>query len=195
MVQPALDVVRRQSAFEEAVGGLDESNALFEARRCMSCGNGFGLRQLLRRRPRQCRALQGSARASASGVQLRLRAKARGICGAESVPSRHHATLRAVSITCAMRPRTCSAARRTVLMPWTSPRPSRRSGVPTAGLIEDSPMAERQEVVVTDIRMSFWSMVVFMVKWALASIPALFILVVIFYVAAMLLHTVPRMHA
>ncbi|MCK7492064.1 MAG: hypothetical protein MZW92_10740 [Comamonadaceae bacterium] len=36
--------------------------------------------------------------------------------------------------------------------------------------------------MVTDIRMSFWSMVVFMVKWALASIPALFILlVVIFY--------------
>ncbi len=42
MVQPALDAVRRQSTFEEAVGWLDESNALFEARRCMSCGNGFG---------------------------------------------------------------------------------------------------------------------------------------------------------
>lgn len=56
-------------------------------------------------------------------------------------------------------------------------------------------MADRQEVVVTDIRMSFWSMVVFMVKWALASIPALFILVLIFYLAAVLLHTVPRMHA
>ncbi len=39
-MQPALDVVRRQSSFEEAVGGPDESNALFEARRC-SCGNSF----------------------------------------------------------------------------------------------------------------------------------------------------------
>jgi Pyruvate/2-oxoacid:ferredoxin oxidoreductase delta subunit len=40
-VQPALDVIRRQSTFEEVVGGLDETNALFEARRCMSCGNCF----------------------------------------------------------------------------------------------------------------------------------------------------------
>jgi hypothetical protein len=31
-------------------------------------------------------------------------------------------------------------------------------------------------VEVTDISMSFWSMVVFMVKWAIASIPALIIL-------------------
>jgi hypothetical protein len=31
-------------------------------------------------------------------------------------------------------------------------------------------------VVVTDIRMSFGSMVIFMVKWAIASIPALLIL-------------------
>jgi hypothetical protein len=35
----------------------------------------------------------------------------------------------------------------------------------------------RQEVVVTDIRMPFGSMVAFMVKWSIASIPALFILV------------------
>lgn len=40
-VQPALDVIRRQNTFEEVVGGLDETNALFEARRCMSCGNCF----------------------------------------------------------------------------------------------------------------------------------------------------------
>jgi len=32
------------------------------------------------------------------------------------------------------------------------------------------------EVVVTDIRMSFSSMVVFMVKWAVATIPAIIIL-------------------
>ena len=30
-----------QSTFDEVVGGLDESNALFEARRCLSCGNCF----------------------------------------------------------------------------------------------------------------------------------------------------------
>ena len=41
-VQPVLDMVRRQSTFGEVVGGLDESNALFEARRCLSCGNCFG---------------------------------------------------------------------------------------------------------------------------------------------------------
>jgi NADPH-dependent glutamate synthase beta subunit-like oxidoreductase len=36
-----LELVRRQTTFEEVVQGLDESNALFEARRCMSCGNCF----------------------------------------------------------------------------------------------------------------------------------------------------------
>ena len=40
-VQPQLELARRRSTFEEVVGGLDESNALFEARRCLSCGNCF----------------------------------------------------------------------------------------------------------------------------------------------------------
>jgi NADPH-dependent glutamate synthase beta subunit-like oxidoreductase len=40
-VRPVLDDVRRQSTFDEVVRGLDESNALFEARRCLSCGNCF----------------------------------------------------------------------------------------------------------------------------------------------------------
>ena len=40
-VQPLLELARRRSTFEEVVGGLDESNALFEARRCLSCGNCF----------------------------------------------------------------------------------------------------------------------------------------------------------
>ena len=40
-VRPTLDIIRRQSTFDEVVGGLDESNALFEARRCLSCGNCF----------------------------------------------------------------------------------------------------------------------------------------------------------
>jgi 2-oxoacid:acceptor oxidoreductase delta subunit (pyruvate/2-ketoisovalerate family) len=40
-VQPVLDIIRRQSTFDEVQGGLDEKNALFEARRCLSCGNCF----------------------------------------------------------------------------------------------------------------------------------------------------------
>jgi len=40
-VVPQLELVRRQSTFEEVHLGLDASNALFEARRCMSCGNCF----------------------------------------------------------------------------------------------------------------------------------------------------------
>ncbi len=40
-VQPELDLARRTSGFEEVVSGLDESNALFEARRCLSCGTCF----------------------------------------------------------------------------------------------------------------------------------------------------------
>jgi NADPH-dependent glutamate synthase beta subunit-like oxidoreductase len=40
-VRPRLEGIRRQSTFDEVVLGLDESNALFEARRCMSCGSCF----------------------------------------------------------------------------------------------------------------------------------------------------------
>jgi 2-oxoacid:acceptor oxidoreductase delta subunit (pyruvate/2-ketoisovalerate family) len=40
-VRPKLDAVRRQSTFDEVVGGLDAETALFEARRCMSCGSCF----------------------------------------------------------------------------------------------------------------------------------------------------------
>jgi 2-oxoacid:acceptor oxidoreductase delta subunit (pyruvate/2-ketoisovalerate family) len=39
--RPLLETVRRQSTFAEVVQGLDESTALYEARRCMSCGNCF----------------------------------------------------------------------------------------------------------------------------------------------------------
>jgi ABC-type multidrug transport system permease subunit len=38
---------------------------------------------------------------------------------------------------------------------------------------------DEQKVVVTDIRMPFWSMVLFMVKWVFASIPAMFIFSVV----------------
>jgi len=40
-VRPMLDLARRQTSFDEVQGGLDEGNALFEARRCLSCGNCF----------------------------------------------------------------------------------------------------------------------------------------------------------
>jgi 2-oxoacid:acceptor oxidoreductase delta subunit (pyruvate/2-ketoisovalerate family) len=40
-LRPMLDIIRRQSTFEEVQGGLDENTALFEARRCLSCGNCF----------------------------------------------------------------------------------------------------------------------------------------------------------
>ena len=40
-VRPKLELARRQSTFEEVVGALDESTALYEARRCLSCGNCF----------------------------------------------------------------------------------------------------------------------------------------------------------
>jgi NADPH-dependent glutamate synthase beta subunit-like oxidoreductase len=38
-VQPMLDAIRRQTSFDEVQGGLDGDTALFEARRCLSCGN------------------------------------------------------------------------------------------------------------------------------------------------------------
>ena len=44
---------------------------------------------------------------------------------------------------------------------------------------------DKREVVVTDVKIPFWSMVVLMVKWAIAAIPALVILLVIGAVASM----------
>jgi 2-oxoacid:acceptor oxidoreductase delta subunit (pyruvate/2-ketoisovalerate family) len=40
-VRPQLDAARRVTTFDEVTGGLDESTAQFEARRCLSCGNCF----------------------------------------------------------------------------------------------------------------------------------------------------------
>lgn len=40
-VLPQLEIARRTSSFDEVQGGLTEDNALFEARRCLSCGNCF----------------------------------------------------------------------------------------------------------------------------------------------------------
>ncbi len=39
--QPYLALARRQASFDEVVSGLDEGTALFEARRCLSCGTCF----------------------------------------------------------------------------------------------------------------------------------------------------------
>ena len=41
-VRPKLEMARRVSDFGEVVAGLDADTALFEARRCLSCGNCFG---------------------------------------------------------------------------------------------------------------------------------------------------------
>jgi len=41
-VRPKLEAARRISDFGEVVTGLDTETALFEARRCLSCGNCFG---------------------------------------------------------------------------------------------------------------------------------------------------------
>ncbi len=40
-IRPMLNIIRRQSTFDEVLGGLDETNAQFEARRCLSFGNCF----------------------------------------------------------------------------------------------------------------------------------------------------------
>jgi NADPH-dependent glutamate synthase beta subunit-like oxidoreductase len=40
-VAPHLSAARRAGTFDEVVGGLAEDTALFEARRCLSCGNCF----------------------------------------------------------------------------------------------------------------------------------------------------------
>jgi len=40
-VRPMLEAARRVHSFDEVVHGLDENNALYEARRCLSCGNCF----------------------------------------------------------------------------------------------------------------------------------------------------------
>ena len=41
-VRPRLEAARRLDDFTEVVDGLDEETALYEARRCLSCGNCFG---------------------------------------------------------------------------------------------------------------------------------------------------------
>ena len=40
-IRPRLDLARRLESFDEVKQGLDEETAVFEARRCLSCGNCF----------------------------------------------------------------------------------------------------------------------------------------------------------
>jgi hypothetical protein len=47
--------------------------------------------------------------------------------------------------------------------------------------------SQHNEVIVVDIKMPFWSMVFFMVKWAIAAIPALLILGTILFMLAVFL--------
>ena len=51
---------------------------------------------------------------------------------------------------------------------------------------------DRQEVVVVDIKIPFWSMVILMVKWAVAAIPAFIILFVLVFVLFGLPNFLPR---
>ncbi len=50
---------------------------------------------------------------------------------------------------------------------------------------------DRREVVVTDIKIPFWSMVVLMVKWAIAAIPAVIILVLMAALISVALGMIP----
>jgi hypothetical protein len=47
-----------------------------------------------------------------------------------------------------------------------------------------SPSASQSEVSIVDVHMPFGSMVVFMIKWAIAAIPALIILAILRLLAA-----------
>lgn len=41
-MRPTLDAARRVATFDEVKAGLDEDTAVYESRRCLSCGNCFG---------------------------------------------------------------------------------------------------------------------------------------------------------
>jgi hypothetical protein len=51
-------------------------------------------------------------------------------------------------------------------------------------------MSDAREVVVIDVKIPFWSMVVLLVKWAIAAIPAVIILVILATATSMVLGTV-----
>ena len=69
-----LELARRRSTFEEVVGGLDETTAVFEARRCLSCGNCFDCDNCFGVCPdNSVLKLEGKDREAAVAVRVRLR--------------------------------------------------------------------------------------------------------------------------
>ena len=50
---------------------------------------------------------------------------------------------------------------------------------------------DKREVVVTDIKIPFWSMVILMVKWAIAAIPAVIILMLLAALISVALGMIP----
>jgi ferredoxin len=67
-VRPQLDIARRTSSFDEVQGGLTEDNALFEARRCLSCGTCFECDNCYGVCPDNAVLKLGPARASSSNT-------------------------------------------------------------------------------------------------------------------------------
>jgi hypothetical protein len=61
------------------------------------------------------------------------------------------------------------------------PLPKRPAPAPRQAQLK----TETSDVVVTDIKMPFGSMVVFMIKWTLAAIPALIILAILGFIASL----------
>lgn len=76
---------------------------------------------------------------------------------------------------------------------YEQPRTAERSYPPPPAY---APPAEskRAEVVVTDIQMPFWSMVNFMIKWAIAAIPAMAVLFVLALVALAFIKALLQQH-
>jgi hypothetical protein len=58
--------------------------------------------------------------------------------------------------------------------------------------LSSSPISntKKQEVIVTDIKMPFMSMVFFMVKWVIASIPAFIILAILVMIASAIIGSI-----
>jgi hypothetical protein len=52
-------------------------------------------------------------------------------------------------------------------------------------------MSDEARVVVVDVKIHFWSMVILLVKWAIAAIPAFIILVALGWAASFILGIVP----
>jgi NADPH-dependent glutamate synthase beta subunit-like oxidoreductase len=83
--RPVLEAARRAGTFDEIKGGLDESNALYEARRCLSCGNCFSCDNCYGVCPDNAVAkLSEAAAANANGYEIDLDfCKGCGLCVVE----------------------------------------------------------------------------------------------------------------